>query len=104
MIDKKIVHGGVAKPKPILKTTGIPRHDLGLLESAARSGFPDAAVEALSKAYDAASAAGLTAVLMRRLDPDAAADLHDIFAARLGLPSLRCLGNSQVARRTALRQ
>jgi hypothetical protein len=99
MTDTKIAGAGAATPKiPVLKTTGILRYDLALLESAARCGFLDATVNALSEAYDAASTAGLTAVLMRRLDPDAADALHDIFAARLGLPRSRRLAGPRLQR------
>src|SRR5271169_817478 len=77
-VDAPVIRSNI----PVLKTTGLPSCDLELLESAARSGFVDAAVNALCEAYDAESAAGLAAVLMRRLDPDAAQDLHDIFASR----------------------
>jgi hypothetical protein len=69
-----------------LMTTGFPDQDLPLLEAAARSGLISAVVAALCECYTANVAAALSAVLMMRLDADAAADLADIFAARLGLP------------------
>jgi hypothetical protein len=69
-----------------LMTTGFPEQDLPLLEAAARSGLVSAVVVALCECYTARVAAALSAVLMMRLDADSAADMADIFAARLGLP------------------
>ena len=70
-------------------TTGMPDQDLPLLEAAARSGLLTAVVAALSECYTARVAAALAAVLMKRLDADAAEDMANIFAARLGLPPSR---------------
>jgi hypothetical protein len=73
-------------------TTGMPDHDLPLLEAAARSGLLSAVVVALCECYTARVAAALSAVLMRRLDADSAEDLANMFAARLGLPPSRTGG------------
>jgi hypothetical protein len=74
---------------PELMTTGDPGQDLPLLEVAARSGLLSAVVVALCESYTACVAAALSAVLMWRLDADAAEEMGDMFAARLGLPQSR---------------
>jgi hypothetical protein len=74
---------------PELMMTGDPGKDLPLLEVAARGGLFSAVVAALCESYTPGAAAALSAVLMWRLDEDAAEEMAHIFAARLGVSQSR---------------